>query len=89
MVDDEDTDDDFGSIGSDEEFEDNASTVESENLEANDTSKNNHFMVWKNRSKKTDVKNSILRRSMNIDSDDDSDKDHSDMSVISKNFHYY
>ena len=83
MVDDNDTDDDFGSIDSDQEFDD-ASTVESENEEANDTGKNYHFMVWKSRSKKTDVKNSLLRRATNVDSDNDSDKDQSDLSVILK-----
>jgi len=82
MVDDNDTDDDFGSIDSDQEFDD-ASTVESENEEANDTGKNYHFMVWKSRSKKSDVKNSLLRRATNFDSDNDSDKDQSDLSALS------
>ena len=53
---DTDNDDDFGSIEGDElaDFDENASSVESAATldEANDTSKNNHFYVWRSRSKK-------------------------------------
>lgn len=57
----EESDDDFGSVDGEEDYEDEES-IQSERGDEDDTSKNNHFYVWKIRSNKVEAQQNRLRR---------------------------